>query len=158
MPLRLALELPILNAVLPSNRLQIEAVRVRIQKLDVRRVAVLGLSFKPSTDDLRESPVIDLIHSLWKDGVDVLVYDPDVHPQRILGANWAYLNRQLPQIGQILCSELTAALRNCEAVIVTQKRKEFVPALRSLDDNIAIVDLVGLYEPKNDLMKRTARI
>lgn len=143
---RLALELPILDAILPSNRLQIEAVRIKIQKLDVRRVAVLGLSFKPGTDDLRESPMIDLIQSLWRDGVDVLVYDPDVHPERIVGANRAYLDRQLPQLDQVLCSDVTAALRNCEAVIVTQKRTEFGAALRSLDRKIAVVDLVRLYE------------
>jgi len=54
-------------------------------------VAVLGLSFKPGTDDLRESPVIGLIRDLWQDGVDVLVHDPDVQPEKMLGANREYL-------------------------------------------------------------------
>ena len=75
---RLGVELPILEGILPSNRLQIEEARIKVHELDVKRVAVLGLSFKAGTDDLRESPVVDLIRALWQDGIDTLVCDPDI--------------------------------------------------------------------------------
>jgi GDP-mannose 6-dehydrogenase len=147
---RLGLQLPIVEAVLPSNRLQIEAVRVKVHELGARSVAVLGLSFKPGTDDLRESPVINLIRDLWQDGVDVVVHDPDVFPERMLGSNRAYLERQLPQIGTILRSSLTEALEGCDAVVVTQKRAEFAAALHYFEDQARVIDLVqiGVAAPR----------
>ena len=143
---RLGVELPILEAVLPSNRLQLEAARLKVHELGARRVAVLGLSFKPSTDDLRESPIIGLIRELWQDGVDVLVYDPDVHPETMLGSNREYLERQLPQIHQILCPHIAKAFHACQVVIVSQKRPEFTIALQALDGHATVLDLVRAHE------------
>jgi GDP-mannose 6-dehydrogenase len=143
---RLGVELPILDAVLPSNRLQLEAARLKVHELGARRVAVLGLSFKPSTDDLRESPIIGLIRDLWQDGVDVLVHDPDVQPDIMLGSNREYLERQLPQIQQILRPHIADALHDCQIVIVSQKRPEFTAALQALNGHATVLDLVRLSE------------
>lgn len=143
---RLGLEIPILESVLQSNRVQIEAARVKVHELGARRIAVLGLSFKPSTDDLRESPVISLIRDLWQDGVDVLVHDPDVQPDKMLGSNREYLERHLPQINQILCPNLEDALKGCEMVVVAQKRPEFTAALQTLNGRAAVLDLVRVSE------------
>jgi GDP-mannose 6-dehydrogenase len=148
---RLGVELPILEAVLPSNRLQIEAARHKVHELGAQRVAVLGLSFKPGTDDLRESPVIGLIRDLWQDGVDVVVHDPDVQPDNILGSNWEYLQRQLPQINQILCPHIDDALQECQAVIVSQRRLEFTVALQSLNGRAVVLDLVRLSKEPSSL-------
>lgn len=63
---------------------------------------MLGLSFKPGIDDLRDSPILSLIRDLWQDGIDVLVHDPDVNSEEMLGSNLAYLEQQLPQINNIL--------------------------------------------------------
>jgi len=141
---RLGLQLPIIEAVLPSNRLQVEAVRMKVHELGARSVAVLGLSFKPGTDDLRESPVINLIQDLWQDGVDIVVHDPDVFPERMLGSNRAYLERQLPQIATILRSSVRDALDGCDAVVVTQNRPEFATALRHFEDRGRVIDLVQI--------------
>src|SRR5262249_5074188 len=111
-----------------------------------RRVTVLGLSFKPGTDDLRDSPIIGLIRDLWQGGVDVLVHDPDVQPEKMLGSNREYLERQLPQIDKILCPRLADALNGCEIVVVSQKRPEFTAALRTLNGHTAVLDLVRLNE------------
>jgi GDP-mannose 6-dehydrogenase len=147
----LCVELPILEAVLPSNRLQIEAARIKVHKLGVRRVAVLGLSFKPGTDDLRESPVIGLIRDLWHDGLDILVHDPDVRLEEMLGSNREYLDRQLPQINQILRPRIMDLLNECQAVVVCQRRPEFQKALQALDGRIAVLDLVRLSEEPSEL-------
>ena len=138
---RLGVELPILEAVLPSNRLQIEAACLKVHELGAQRVAVLGLSFKPGTDDLRESPIIDLIRHLWQSGVDVMVHDPDVQPAKMLGSNREYLERQLPQINQILCPEIAVALHTCQVVIVSQKRPEFTTAVQALNGRVTVLDL-----------------
>jgi GDP-mannose 6-dehydrogenase len=143
---RLGVELPILEAVLPSNRLQIEVARLKVHEHGAQRVAVLGLSFKPGTDDLRDSPVIGLIRDLWQSGVDVLVHDPDVQPDKMLGSNREYLERQLPQISQILCPRLADALNECQVVVVSQKRPEFTAALQALNGHAAVLDLVRLNE------------
>jgi GDP-mannose 6-dehydrogenase len=79
--------------------------------MGAQRVGILGLSFKPNTDDLRESPAIGLIRDLWQDGIDVMVHDPDVQPEQMLGSNLEYLERQLPQIHRILRAELNECHR-----------------------------------------------
>ncbi|MQA28685.1 MAG: nucleotide sugar dehydrogenase [Luteitalea sp.] len=136
------ISLPIIDAILPSNRAQIETARAKAHRLGAVNIAVLGLGFKPGTDDLRESPTIELIRSLWQDGLNVLVHDPDIDLTTMLGSNRAYLERQLPQIGQILCSRLADALSRSEAVIVAQDRPEFTSALEQLDPTVPVLDLV----------------
>jgi GDP-mannose 6-dehydrogenase len=143
---KLGVEIPILDAVIPSNHLQIEAARVKIHETGARRIGVLGLSFKAGTDDLRESPVISLIRGLWQDGLEVVVHDPDVNPDTILGSNLEYLRRQLPQISQIVTNDISDVLNNCQTVVVTQKRPEFIAALQGLSSDIAVIDLVRLSE------------
>ncbi len=136
--------LPILENVLASNSEQIEAARRKVHAVGARRVGILGLSFKAGTDDLRESPTITLIRSLWQDGVDVCVYDPDVNPARMLGSNRDYLERQLPQIDRILRDSLDDILDDSEAVVVTQNREEFLDALRTSKSETFVIDLVRL--------------
>jgi GDP-mannose 6-dehydrogenase len=139
---RVEVELPILESILPSNRLQIDAARRKVLQTGAQRVGVLGLSFKPQTDDLRESPMISLIRDLWQDGVDVLIHDPDVNPEEMLGSNLEYLERQLPQIHRILRSDLQEVLENSQVVIVGQKRAEFTSKLEELNREVIILDLV----------------
>jgi GDP-mannose 6-dehydrogenase len=146
---RLGAELPILESILPSNRLQIEEARIKVHELDVKRVAVLGLSFKAGTDDLRESPVVDLIRALWQDGIDTLVCDPDIDLDLMLGSNREYLERQLPQIRDILRPQIAATLKECQAVVVNQNRPEFVKALQGLNGSIAVIDLVRLGKERS---------
>jgi GDP-mannose 6-dehydrogenase len=143
---RLGVELPILEGILPSNRLQIQTAHLKVLQTGARRVGVLGLSFKPQTDDLRESPIIDLIRDLWQDGIDVMVHDPDVQPEQMLGSNREYLERQLPQIHQILRADLNEVLEKSQIVVVGQKRPEFTARLNELDGQVTILDLVRMSE------------
>jgi GDP-mannose 6-dehydrogenase len=137
---KLGVSLPILGSVLPSNEEQIATARVKIHELNVKQVTILGLSFKANTDDLRESPVLTLINQLWRDGLNVRVYDPDVQIDKLIDRQ--YLERQLPQIHQISCSSLEEALTDTQMVILTQKRPEFSDAVINLPESIAIIDLV----------------
>jgi len=141
---RLGIKIPILNAILPSNQQQIQAVRQRIHEMNAKRVAILGLSFKAGTDDLRESPVFELVRELWRDGIDLTIYDPNVQFARMLGSNRQYLERELPQIEHVLCTNLDSALANCEVVIITQNRVEFNMLFSTLNHPVTILDLVRL--------------
>ena len=140
--------LPILEAVLPSNRLQIEAARLKIYELGARSVGILGLSYKPGTDDVRESPVVDLICALRQDGVAVLVHDPDVQVDNTI-SNRACLERLLPGIDQMLHPNIEDVLSQCQVLVVAQKRQEFIAVLRRLKEtnrDVIILDLVRLSE------------
>jgi GDP-mannose 6-dehydrogenase len=148
---QLGAEIPILDAVLPSNRIQVEAARRKVHELGGGRVAVLGLTFKPSTDDLRESPAISLIRDLWQDGVDVLVHDPDVDPDTMLGSNREYLERQLPQIREILRPRVADVLDGSQVVVVSQNRPEFTAALQTVNGHATVLDLVRLNDSPQSL-------
>src|SRR5690606_3377304 len=140
-----SVSLPILEAVLPSNELQVELARLKVHQSGARRVAVLGLSFKAGTDDLCESPTISLIRQLWQDGLDLLVHDPDVRLDEMLGSNKRYLERQLPQIHDIFRPSLAETLADAQLLIVSQRRPEFIAAVENAPPDVAILDLVRLF-------------
>lgn len=143
---QLGVDVPILNAVIPSNILQIEAARVKVHETGAKRVGILGLSFKAGTDDLRESPVISLIRQLWQDGLEITVYDPDVNPEVILGSNLEYLRRQLPQINHIMRNDIQDVLNESQTLVISQKRPEFTSILQGLNSDVSVIDLVRLSE------------
>ena len=148
---RLGVEVPILESILPSNALQITLVRIKLQEIGAKKVGVLGLSFKPGTDDLRESPIVSLVRDLWQDGIDVLVHDPDVNPDEMLGSNREYLERQLPQINKILCGRAEDIIARSEVIVVSQKRPEFLELLRKFNREIVVLDLVRISDQPESL-------
>jgi len=125
------IELPILEAVLPSNRLVIENARQRTRALNVRRVCVLGVSFKSGTDDVRESPALELICNLQEDGMEIRAYDPDVTPSRLTGSNLSYLHRRLPNYADVLCLSQVDALAEAEAVVICKEIPPFLTLISS---------------------------
>jgi GDP-mannose 6-dehydrogenase len=143
---KIGVELPVLDGILPSNRLQIETARLKVLQTGARRVGVLGLSFKANTDDLRESPIIGLIRDLWQDGIDVMVHDPDVVPEHMLGSNLEYLERQLPQIHRILHADIEEVLEKSQLIVVTQKRPDFAARLKQINGKVTVLDLVRIAE------------
>lgn len=144
-------KVPIIESILISNQYQVEEARLKIHEMNVQCIGILGLSFKSDTDDLRESPVISLIQSLWKDGFDVLVHDPDIQPEMMLGSNREYLERQLPQIGEILRPRIEDITASCRAIVLTQKRPEFISALQTLGDQQVVLDLVHIQKSADKL-------
>ena len=104
-----SLSLPMAEGVLESNQRQIEALVSRILSAGRTSVGVVGLSFKPGTDDMRESPLVELVERLLGKGLDVKVYDPLVHEARLVGRNKDYIEQHLPHVSQLLthdCNEL----------------------------------------------------
>ena len=99
------LDLPLLSGTLSTNALAINDVIDRVVESGVRSVALLGLSFKMSSDDLRESPYVVLAEALIGKGFDLRVYDPIVEPSKLIGANRQYVNSKLPHLKKILNSE-----------------------------------------------------
>ena len=139
---------PLLASVLESNRVQMERVVDRILAAKDKRVGVLGLSFKPGTDDLRESPIVGLIETLVGKGCQVKVYDPDVLLSRIFGANKRFIDRELPHIGALLASDIDDVLQVSEVIVVAKPSPEFAAALAAHVGNKMIFDLVRLPLPE----------
>jgi GDP-mannose 6-dehydrogenase len=118
---QLDLELPLLNSVLPSNEAHISRAFHRIMEAGSRKIGVYGLSFKPNTDDLRESPGVALIERLIGKGCDVKVYDPYIQLDAIYGQNLAFLLSSLPHIGRSMEKSLENILGWAELIVVTQE-------------------------------------
>lgn len=141
------LDLPVLRAVLPSNKLQIDHAFRLIKKTGKRRVAMLGLSFKPGTDDLRESPMAELAEMLIGKGYDVSIYDREVSLARIHGSNKAYIEHVIPHISSLLKGTVAAALDGAEVVVLAKRSQEFRAALTGRAPGQQIIDLAGFVDP-----------
>jgi GDP-mannose 6-dehydrogenase len=138
------LDTPLLHAVMASNESQIRRGIEMIEATGRKRVAVLGLSFKPGTDDVRESPAVPLVETLVGRGYDVRVYDEHVHPGRLVGANRAFLEEEIPHITALMESTLEEVLAGSDVIVVTNGSAEFkrIPELVQADQ--ILIDLVGI--------------
>ena len=138
------LELPVLANILVSNEMQIRRVVDNILALGRRKIGIFGLAFKSGTDDLRESPMVELAERLIGKGYDVRIYDANVALSKLLGGNRAYLEERLPHIGQLLTDEVEAVLEHGEVFIAGTKDPAVVTAIDSLREDRIVIDLVRL--------------
>jgi GDP-mannose 6-dehydrogenase len=117
---------PVLASVLESNRMHLERAVETILETGEPRVAVIGLSFKPGTDDLRDSPIVTLIETLIGKGRRVTIYDPDVLLDRIFGANRRYIETEIPHISALMAPDLDTVLRESKLIVLCKP----IPGLR----------------------------
>ena len=113
-------ETPVLSAILPSNQLHIERVVERVLAEKRRRVGLLGLSFKPGTDDLRESPLVTLAERLLGKGMKLAIHDPEVSLSRLIGANKSYIEEAIPHLGELLKPTAEEVVRDADVIIAGQ--------------------------------------
>jgi GDP-mannose 6-dehydrogenase len=141
----------VLNSVLPSNQKQIELSVKMVEKTGKKNIGFLGLSFKPDTDDLRESPSVILAETLLGKGYRIKIYDDKVELSRLIGANKAFLESELPHIASLMCSSLEDLLSGSEVVVITNGSKAFqqVPAL--MNKQQILLDLVGVAKEGREL-------
>jgi GDP-mannose 6-dehydrogenase len=111
-------DVPVLTGILRSNESHLRLAVRRVLDAEAREVALLGLSFKPETDDLRESPYVELAETLVGKGIRLRIYDPIVNPERLIGANRRYIESHLPHLQEMLVSTPEAALREARAAVV----------------------------------------
>ena len=135
-------DLPLLAGTLSTNELVISEAVDRVLACDTRTVALLGLSFKMDTDDLRESPMVELAERLVGKGFDVRIYDPVVHPARLVGSNRRYVESKLPHLERLLTYEPGEALRGAGAAIVSSTDQALLEALLAAPPP-HVIDLSG---------------
>jgi len=146
----LDLNLPILNAILPSNTLQIErSLRMIIEKGN-KKVGVLGFSFKAGTDDVRESPMVEVIERLLGKGYDLCIYDRNVKLASLVGANRDYLLNRIPHISSLMVESIDEVLSHADTLVIGNNDIEFSGILNRLKDGPVVVDLVRVIENTTD--------
>jgi GDP-mannose 6-dehydrogenase len=139
----LDLDLPLLQSLMPSNEEHVDRGVEAVLRTGKRKIAMLGLSFKAGTDDLRESPQVQLIKRLIGEGCRVKVWDKDVSLGRLAGSNRQYIEDVIPHIGSLLSADMPEVVRDAEVVIVgTKIDKEDLAKI--LTPEQTVIDLVNL--------------
>jgi GDP-mannose 6-dehydrogenase len=141
---------PILDATLTANERQLARAYEMVAAHGKRNIGILGLSFKADTDDLRESPLVELAERLYGRGYDIRIFDPNIQIKKLTGANLKYVRARLPHLSAHLCNDLDQMIRRSDVLIVGNAAlgRE---VLRDLDPAKPVVDLVRV-----DPTKRTA--
>jgi GDP-mannose 6-dehydrogenase len=143
-----------LEAILPSNELQVKRGFELIKQTGSKRVGVLGFSFKAGTDDLRESPLVELIETLVGKGYQIKIYDKNVSLARLHGANRAYIEGEIPHIATLMCNSLEEVLTESEVIVIGNKAPEFATALQQVEQDRIVIDLVRISEDMKNLAAR----
>ncbi len=138
------LDLPIFGAVLPSNELQIDRGFKLIRDSGERAIGLAGLSFKAETDDLRESPLVELAERLIGKGFDLRIYDPNVSLARLTGANRDYILNHIPHISRLLVDTYEEMLAHANMIVVGNNDPKILSLLSSLRPEHRIIDLVRI--------------
>jgi GDP-mannose 6-dehydrogenase len=143
--------LPLIENLTRSNRVQIETAAEMLRETGATKVAVLGLAFKPGTDDLRESPVLDVIADLMARGVEVRAHDMAITAETNVSGQLAYVRHAAPgltrvadHLPELLAGSVDEALDGAEAVLVTHANDTYRAALA--DARVPVIDVVRLYD------------
>jgi GDP-mannose 6-dehydrogenase len=144
------LNLPIMNAILPSNELQVAKGLRLITETGQRKVGILGFSFKAGTDDLRESPMIEVIEHLIGKGYDLRIFDRNVNLASLVGANRDFILNRIPHISRLMVNSIDAILDHGQTVVIGNKDPEFQGILERLHEGQRLVDFVRITNRRSE--------
>ncbi|HXV13983.1 MAG TPA: nucleotide sugar dehydrogenase, partial [Candidatus Krumholzibacteria bacterium] len=145
------LNLPLLSSLLPSNDVQIDRAAEMIFAQGKKRLGFLGLSFKPGTDDLRESPLVRLIEICLGKGYEIRIYDQSVSLARLVGANKAYIEKEIPHISRLLANDLAEVAAFADVLVVGHRSPDFADAARRASSGKkVVVDLARVFDAPPD--------
>ena len=144
------LQLPILTSILPSNEMQISRGLQLILKNGHTRVGILGFSFKAGTDDLRESPLIEVIERLIGKGHDLRAYDKNVNIASLVGANRDFILNRVPHISKLMVGDIDAVLNHAQTVVIGNKDPDFNTVPERLREGQFLVDFVRIIDGRSN--------
>jgi GDP-mannose 6-dehydrogenase len=145
---RADVSVPILEHVLPSNTAHLQRAFDAVVSTKRRKIGMFGLSFKPGTDDLRESPLVELAERLIGKGYQVRIYDANVTLSRLMGANREYIEQHLPHLGDLLSDSVDEVMEHAEVCVIGCKDEAVLDALKDVGDR-TVVDLVRLPDAED---------
>jgi GDP-mannose 6-dehydrogenase len=143
-------ESPVLNAVLHENQLQIQRGIELVESTGHKQVGIFGLSFKPGTDDVRESPMVTLAETLVGRGYQVTVFDENVNPERLVGANKSFLERELPHIASLMRPSIKAVVDGSQVLVIANGSPAFREIPQLMRDEQVLIDLVGIAKQNGE--------
>ncbi|PLX84655.1 MAG: GDP-mannose dehydrogenase [Desulfuromonas sp.] len=146
----LDLQVPILSAILPSNVLQVERGVQMVMEKGRKKVGILGFSFKAGTDDLRESPIVEVIERLLGKGYDIRIYDRNVNLAKLVGANRDYILNHIPHISGMMVESADEVLAHAETIVVGNGAAEFADVLDRTEEGQVVVDLVRICDRRSE--------
>jgi GDP-mannose 6-dehydrogenase len=141
----LDVELPLLNSLLASNQAHINRAINVIKSFNTKKISILGISFKSDTDDLRESPIVELAEQLLGKGFQLKIFDHNVQLARIFGANREYINEKIPHISSLLTESQEEIVEHGDVLVVGNKDGMHTAILEERRPDSHVVDLVRLY-------------
>lgn len=137
-----------LSTIERSNQSHIEQCLRTVLSNGARKIGVLGLSFKDDTDDLRESPTVEIVERLIGKGFTVRIHDKDVSASRIFGSNLTFIQQHLPHVASLMCSTPEETIRDSEVILLAKPSRLYAQIAESLRPNQTLVDLVRFFNPK----------
>ncbi|MDQ4142434.1 MAG: UDP-glucose/GDP-mannose dehydrogenase family protein [Actinomycetota bacterium] len=146
-----SVDLPLLVGTATSNELTIREIAQRVLAMENRRVTLLGLSFKTHTDDLRESPNVELAETLLGKGCDLRIYDPIVEPTLLFGTNLRYVQSKLPHLQRLLATSAEEALEGADVAIAASNTGGIPEALVAARPPV-VIDLSGSLGPEVEVL------
>jgi GDP-mannose 6-dehydrogenase len=144
---------PVIGSILRSNSNQIERAYRLISKTGKNNIGIMGISFKDGTDDLRESPMVELVEKLIGKGYNVSVYDKEVSLAKIYGANKIYIEKMIPHISSITKPSVQDVYDESEVIVICKKSEEIKEVCMQSDNKKMIIDLVRIFSNKKEIKK-----
>jgi GDP-mannose 6-dehydrogenase len=144
----LDLNLPILSSVLPSNQLQMERGLQAVIDRGSRKVGILGFSFKAGTDDLRESPMVELAERLIGKGYELRVYDRNVSLAAMHGANRDFILNRIPHISRLMVHSIDEVLAHADTIVIGNAAPEFAGVPKRTAEHQTVIDFVRVTESR----------
>ena len=144
-------ECPVLESIQRSNEFQKKVVLEQILAFEKDKIGFLGLSFKGGTDDLRNSPILDIIEILLGKGLDIRIYDQNVRLSELMGANREYVLKKIPYVSKFIVETSAEIIAHADVIVIVNKEKEFEAILTEVPENKILYDLVNLDVPHKQL-------
>ncbi|MDX1693662.1 MAG: nucleotide sugar dehydrogenase [Ketobacteraceae bacterium] len=139
-------KVPLLSSIMTSNETQVQKALEMVEATNKQSVALLGLSFKAGTDDLRESPLVELAEKLLGKGYRLSIYDKNVDYARVHGSNKVYINQKIPHLSALLQSSLETSVADAEVIILGNGDQAFRSVLENVSEEKIVIDLAGFME------------
>ena len=138
-------KLPLLDSLSQSNEAQVQLALDLIQEKGFKKIGLLGLAFKPGTDDLRESPSVELAEQLLGKGYELKIYDPAVNESRLIGSNKKFIDSKIPHLSKLLVDQ-EEITKEVEVLIVSHGAGEFRNILENIGKDFPVLDLTGIVK------------
>jgi GDP-mannose 6-dehydrogenase len=140
----LDIETPLLSSALATNKLHAERALELVLQAKSRKVGVLGFSFKAGTDDLRESPVLDMIETLLGKGYDLRIFDRNVNLAKLVGANKEFLLTRIPHVSALMVESIDEVVDHADTIVIGNKDPDFARVLDEMRPGQTVIDLVRI--------------